>query len=218
MTEPIDTRAIEQFLRGVVSELGLALTNRQIEQLAGHFSLLLRWNRKINLTSLQRPEEIATRHFGESLFLARIFQPGQGLMVDVGSGAGFPGLPLKVAWPWLEAVMLEPNHRKAAFLKEVVRSCGMDGVEVRAERLAEAAQQALRGRASLVTMRAVAIGPDLLDDLKKLLKPSGQLALFLGAKDAAELSKSAEFEWAKPVSIPQSERRVILIGRLAHSS
>ena len=258
MTQPTDNIALQSLLRDVLSDLRLDLNDRQIGQLAVHFSLLLHWNRKINLTSLRRPEEIAKRHFGESLFLATLLSSScvldlaspppeallslprdepirsNGLLVDVGSGAGFPGLPLKIAWPSLRAVLLEPNNKKQAFLKEVVRRCGIEGVEIRAERLEEAARGDLRGphvpacrdrvgwnlvgRASLVTVRAVAIAQDMVDDLKKLLTPGGQLALFLGAKDASALTKTPDLYWDSLISIPHSERRVILIGRVGGGS
>ena len=197
----------------VVSGLGLRLSERQVEQLAMHFSLLVHWNRKINLTSLRRPEEIAVRHFEESLFLTKVVTVESGLLIDVGSGAGFPGLPLKIACPAMTAVLLEPSTKKTAFLKEVIRHCGLEGIEVRSERLEEAAQGELAGRASLVTLRAVALTADLLADLKNLLAPDGRLALFLGEKDALALAASQEFQWEPPAPIPHSERRVILIGQ-----
>ena len=229
----------------VVSGLGLRLSERQIEQLATHFALLVHWNRKINLTGLRRPEDIAVRHFEESLFLVKLLaQVGTGLeacpacpersrrkrgrrtgtdspapelaglLVDVGSGAGFPGLPIKIACPAVTAVLLEPTTKKVAFLKEVIRSCELRGIEARAERLEQAARGELAGRASLVTLRAVALTPELLADLKKLLAPDGRLALFLGEKDALALVASPEMQWESPVPIPHSERRVILMGRI----
>src|SRR5438128_6263048 len=97
--------------------------------------MLLAWNRRINLVSATTPQECVTRHFGESLFLAR-WHRLQGRLLDVGSGAGFPGLALKIAWPDLATTLLEPVAKKRAFLKEVVRACGM-AVEVRSERLEE---------------------------------------------------------------------------------
>ena len=200
-------------MEDVVSGLRLRLSERQLEQLATHFSLLLHWNRKINLTALRRPEEIAARHFEESLFLTKVVKLGTGLLVDVGSGAGFPGLPIKIACPAISAVLLEANKRKTAFLKEVIRSCGLEGIEARSERLEEAARGELAGRVSLVTLRAVALTADLLMDLKKLLAPEGRLALFLGEKDALALTSSREFRWEPPAPLPHSERRVILIGR-----
>jgi len=238
MTLPPDNTAIQSLLREVIANLRLDLNDRQIGQLAVHFSLLLHWNRKISLTSLNRPKEIAIRHFGESLFLAALLSSSgfleagpplseaslalsreeqispDGILVDVGSGAGFPGLPLKIAWPSLRAVLLEPNLKKQAFLKEVVRRCAIKGVEIRAERLEETVRGDLRGQASLVTVRAVAITGGIMDDLKKLLNPGGLLALFVGSKDAWELTKSLDLHWELPIPIPHSERRVILIGRL----
>lgn len=198
------------------------LNLRQMEQLETHFELLLKWNQKINLTAIRKPDEIAARHFGESLFLAKLLPAPKALMIDVGSGAGFPGLPLKIAWPETPAVLLEPNHKKATFLKEVIRSCGLEGIEVRAERLEEAAspeesgRSTLAGRASLVTMRAVKPSTALLRDLAKLLQPGGIAALFLGAADAGSITHasapSSSFSWQSPAPIPESEQRVILIG------
>jgi len=228
---------LEQYrtlVEGVVSDLGLPLGERQLEQLVTHFSLLVRWNRKINLTSIRRPAEIAVRHFEESLFLVKLLRPESGLLVDVGSGAGFPGLPVKIACPAMTAVLLEPTLKKIAFLKEVIRECGLARIEARAERLEVAARGDLAGRASLVTLRAVALTPTLLADLKRLLAPDGRLALFLGEEDALALRKAkrprdgkvvsgaaseprlhgaGEMQWEPSAPIPHSERRVILLGR-----
>ena len=204
-------------LEGVLSDLGLSLSDRQTTQLAEHFSLLVRWNRRINLTSVRRPEEIAVRHFGESLFLVKLLQPETGLLVDVGTGAGFPGIPVKIACPGMTAVLLEPTMKKIAFLKEAIRICGLEGIEARSERLKSAVQD-LAGRAALVTLRAVALTPDLVSDLTKLLAPGGRLALFLGEQDALSLassqSNSKDLHWEPSVPIPHSDRRVILVGRL----
>ena len=200
-------------MEGVISGLGLRLSERQIERLTTHFALLVHWNRKINLTAVRRPEQIAVRHFEESLFLTKVVKVETGLLMDVGSGAGFPGLPVKIACSAISAVLLEPSKKKTAFLKEVIRHCGLEGIAVRSERLEEAAQGPLAGRASLVTLRAVALTADLLVDLKKLLAPDGRLALFLGEKDALVLTASGEMQWEPPAPIPHSERRVILVGR-----
>jgi 16S rRNA (guanine527-N7)-methyltransferase len=199
----------------VVSGLDLPLGERQLEQLATHFALLVHWNKKINLTSIRRPEEIAVRHFEESLFLVKLLKPEAGVLVDVGSGAGFPGLPIKIACPAMTTVLLEPTTKKVAFLKEVIRSCELRGIEARAERLEQAARGDLAGQASLVTLRAVALTPEVLADLKRLLAPDGRLGLFLGEKDALALTASPEMQWESPAPIPHSERRVILVGRSA---
>jgi 16S rRNA (guanine527-N7)-methyltransferase len=197
-------------LRTALARLSLSLDEGRLQQLATHFAILERWNQKINLTSVRRPEDIASRHFAESLFLATLLPPPNGLFVDVGSGAGFPGLPLKVVWPTAPAVLLEPNHKKATFLKEVIRSCGLEGIEVLPQRLEEAAQQI--SPASLVTMRAVKPSPQLLALISRVLAPEGQAALFLGVSDAAIVAQDKALRWHAPVSIPGSQQRVILIG------
>lgn len=211
-TPPLNHKRIGKLLDGVVDAVGLKLNQPQRDQLATHFLLLLKWNEKINLTSIRQPEEIATRHFEESLYLSRLLTPPRGVMVDVGSGAGFPGLPLKIVWPEVAAVLLEPNQKKATFLKEVVRNCRLEGVAVRTERLETVAHGDLAGWAALVTMRAVALTPKLLQGLRRLLQAGGQLALFVGLDAAAQLRHSHGILWEDPVALPNSEQRVILLG------
>ena len=219
----VDPGELRSLLRKTVAEVGVSVNERSIEQMTVHFAMLLKWNRKINLTSLIRVEEIATRHFGESLYLHKVCKEldaqRDGMLVDVGSGAGFPGLPLKAAQPDLATVLLESNKKKATFLKEVVRSAGLEKIDVRALRLDEAlaggnaTKDCLRERASIVTMRAVAVSSGILSDLRKLLRPSGRLALFLGEQDAMAVKKLPFFEWETPKQIPHSKRRAIMIGK-----
>ena len=112
-----------------------------------YLELLLRWNKKINLTGIRDWESCVTRHFGESLYLGR-WVGLSGRLLDIGSGAGFPGLSLKIIFPDLSVTLLEPVA-KEGFLKEVARVCGMNLVEVRGERrrilLAAAAAGLRRG-------------------------------------------------------------------------
>jgi len=208
---------LRPLLEQAASELGLSLSSEQLRQLTTHFSLLLKWNQKINLTSIRKPEEIATRHFEESLFLTKLLPQPDGLLVDVGSGAGFPGLPLKIVWPGVETVLLEPNQKKATFLKEAIRSCGLGGIEVRAERLEDAVGTQLAGRAHLVMMRAVAPTAAVLTNLSRLLAPGGRIALFVGEASVTTLAARPEFDWNRPDPIPHSVRRVILTGLLRNS-
>ncbi|MBI2815696.1 MAG: 16S rRNA (guanine(527)-N(7))-methyltransferase RsmG [Acidobacteria bacterium] len=215
MSENESVTPLEKLLGEAFAQLQLEFTALQMNQCACHFSLLLKWNAQVNLTSLKDPREIAYRHFGESLFLTRVLQPSptDSSLIDVGSGGGFPGLPLKVAWPWLRVVLLEPNHKKAAFLKEVIRTCSLKNAEVRAERVEAVCTGNLQGSASLVVLRAVALGEDVLDQLRRLLAPGGRVALFLGTDDSGRVETHAGFEWTTPVPILHSHHRVILVGR-----
>jgi 16S rRNA G527 N7-methylase RsmG len=118
----------------------------QLDQISTYIDLLLRWNARINLTAIRDPEQIVTRHFGESLFLARHLFPSithhqppatdhpPAGVLDLGSGAGFPALPVKIWAPEIHLTLIESNHKKAAFLREVVRSLTLTNVDVIAGR------------------------------------------------------------------------------------
>ena len=202
-------------LPAILAELGVHLDEAGLALLRTHFQLLVRWNRRVNLTSIRDPSQILRRHFAESLFLTKVVSLGPGLLYDVGSGAGFPGLPLKSAHPELSLVLVESSQKKAAFLKEVVRATGLEGVRVEATRAEELARRPDRELAHWLTTRAVGQTAPLLPLLRQLLLPQGQIALFLGAAAADRASKLTGFDWREPVRVPGSERRVILVGRVA---
>jgi 16S rRNA (guanine527-N7)-methyltransferase len=196
--------------REILQPFGLTLSSRQLAQVLAYLELLLRWNRRINLTALTRPEECLTRHFGESLYLARAVKI-EGSLLDVGSGAGFPGLALKIVFPELAATLLEPTGKKRAFLKEAARACGFDAVEVRPERLQEFAPGST-GRFEAATVRALGEVPETLRLLAPCLKPGGRMCLWLGCSQAAALASTTKIEWQAHVALPLSKSRIILIG------
>lgn len=204
---------LEQLLETAAAAVGVPLTSTQRGQLGIHFRLLLEWNRRINLTAIRDPEQAAARHFAESLFLSTLIPAPAGIFVDVGSGAGFPGLPLKVVWPESCCLLLEPNQKKATFLRDVVRQAGLRGVAVEAARVESLVESATAGEAWLVTMRAVAAEAQLLAAIRRLLRSDGIVALFLGENDAADLTRSEGFQWEPAHAVPDASQRVILIGR-----
>ena len=197
----------------MLAELGVTLDEPGLRVVRTHFELLIRWNRRINLTGVRDPRQILRRHFVESLFLTTVMSLGHGLLYDVGSGAGFPGLPLKAAHPELQVVLVESVQKKAAFLKEVVRTADLQEVRVEAARAEELARRPDRELGRWLTMRAVGRLDRLLPLLRQLLLPQGQVALFLGAADAERASRVSSFAWGEPVTVPGSERRVILVGQ-----
>ena len=189
---------------------GSALSNAQLESLHAYLDLLLKWNSKINLTAVRNPEEIVPRHFGESLFVARqLFpRPIAESVIDVGSGAGFPGLPLRIWNDAADLTLIESSQKKAVFLREVVRTLGLDRVSIETARAEKAAV-----RAELVTLRAVERFDQILQTAHGLLKPSGRLALLIG-ESQVKIAQSAlpDLDWQSPVSIPLSQNRTLLIG------
>jgi len=196
----------------LLSPFGLALTSAQLGSLLTYLDLLLRWNQKINLTAIRTPEECVTRHFGESLYLARWIKL-EGRLLDIGSGAGFPGLALKIAFPALAVTLLEPVAKKRAFLKEVARACQMERVEVRSERLEDFIRRAPTVAFDSVTVRAVGKLGRLIQGAARLLRPGGSLCLWVSEEQAASLIGAEEwFRWERPIPLPLSHRREILVG------
>lgn len=125
-------------------------TGLLLDQLGVYLDLLLRWNGKTNLTAVRDPELIISRHFGESLFTARHL-PRRKTLLDLGSGAGFPGLPIQLALPELQVTLAESQNKKASFLREVVRALGLS-TEVWPKRIEDMPADK---RFDIVTLRAV---------------------------------------------------------------
>jgi 16S rRNA (guanine527-N7)-methyltransferase len=208
------------------SEESAVLTASQLKHISTYIDILLRWNARINLTALRQPEEIVTRHFGESLFAARHLFParvGAGLrparaerssaardhLVDVGSGAGFPGLPIRIWAPHIRLTLIEPNQKKATFLHEVTRALTLTDVNVFPGRT----EAFLATHADVVTLRAVERFEAILPVAARLVAPAGRLALLIGQAQANRVPELApDFQWPSTIPIPLSSQRVLLIG------
>src|SRR6267378_1393784 len=117
-------------IRRALGEFQIAVNDSQVLQIQQYMSILLTWNEKINLTAIRDPLEILNRHFCECMYAAATVPVTVGRLADVGSGAGFPGLPLKIIRPELDVVLIESNVKKATFLAEVIRDLGLRGARV----------------------------------------------------------------------------------------
>jgi 16S rRNA (guanine527-N7)-methyltransferase len=180
------------------------------ERLLQYLGLLLKWNARINLTAVRDAEQMVTRHFGESLFAAvELLRERFTTAVDVGSGAGFPGLPLAIYSPETQVTLIESQNKKAGFLREVVRTLRLSNVMVE-----NARAEALELRAEVVTMRAVEKFDQSAPAAAGLVSPSGRLAMLIGASQVDAAQKLLpQFKFAKPIGLPQSSERVLLVGR-----
>jgi 16S rRNA (guanine527-N7)-methyltransferase len=187
------------------------LPPEQLEQISKYIDILLKWNEKTNLTAVRDAREIVVRHFGESLFAARaLLQPESAPdVIDVGSGAGFPGMPLKLFAPRIRLTLVEAQAKKATFLKEVVRALAFGSVNVVAARA-----ETLTDKADLVTLRAVEKFDEVLPIAGHLVKPGGRLALLIGTGQIGAAHQLPEFAWQEPLKVPQSRTRVLLTGNL----
>jgi 16S rRNA (guanine527-N7)-methyltransferase len=226
------------------------LTESQLNHISTYIDLLLRWNARINLTAIRAPEEIVTRHFGESLFAARHLFPGSSSVVkdsagappfsrsvrkggdvahdvrrttydasviDLGSGAGFPGLAIKIWSSEIHLTLIESNQKKATFLREVTRSLTSTNVNVfaaRAEDFVPASKhESESAQPTTVTLRAVEHLERILPVAARLAGPGGRLALLISQiqlPTAYDLTPGVR--WADPLPIPMSAARDLLIG------
>lgn len=184
--------------------LGPVLAGRFEEQ----FSLILRWNAHVNLTAIRDVEGILVRHFVESIACARALPAGIATLLDVGSGAGFPGIPIALCRPEIAVTLAESQGKKAAFLSEVVRVLGV------AAKVHSGRAETLRAVFDCVTLRAVDKMPQAVKAAGKLVAPGGWLALMTTGKelDALKAAAGTEFAWAEPLPLPGSKDRLLALA------
>jgi 16S rRNA (guanine527-N7)-methyltransferase len=199
-------KAIER----AASEFGITLNPGQIAQIQQYTAILLRWNAKTNLTAIQDPLEILYRHFCESMLGAVVIPAENCRLADVGSGGGFPGLPMKIFRPELDLYLIESNIKKATFLTEVIRELGLTGVRVLVSRYEELSEEV----APLEVVCSRALG-DFAPFLEWAASPAisvQKVALWIGAQDAESVRRLGGWDWQEPYPIPHSLRRFILVG------
>jgi len=190
---------------------GDSLSAEQLANISVYLKLLVRWNSLVNLTSIREDEAIVARHFGESFFAARKLRPlvsSEASLADLGSGAGFPGIPIKIWIPELRVILIESRQKKAAFLNEVIRTLRIKTIEVANRRAEELGTQA-----DLVTLRAVEKFERALLIAQQLVRPGGKLILLVGSQQtSAAKSLLPQFTWQEPHKIPLSSSRILCIG------
>jgi 16S rRNA (guanine(527)-N(7))-methyltransferase RsmG len=178
------------------------LSDLEIGQLHEHYELLQRWNRKINLTSIPSGPEAVIRHYCESLFFAANLPVTEKARVaDLGSGAGFPGVPVAILRPEWAIALIESHQRKAVFLKEATR--GLSNVVVLANRAEDA-----EGSFDWLVSRAV----DPRDVLKNMPRLAPHIGLMLGEGDWESLKSSQAIAWEEPIRLPWGDRRMCVYG------
>jgi 16S rRNA (guanine527-N7)-methyltransferase len=174
-----------------------------------YLSLILRWNARTNLTAIRDEYGILSRHFLESIACAHTLPVGIRTLLDFGSGAGFPGIPIAIVHPEIEVTFAESQGKKAAFLQEAVRTLGVQA-KIHAGRAEE-----LRSLFECLVLRAVDKMEEAVQAAARLTAPSGWLLLMTTESDRKKLEAAAgrEFLWNNPVSIPSGESRIVLVGQ-----
>jgi 16S rRNA (guanine527-N7)-methyltransferase len=234
-----------------------SLSQFQLDQISIYIDLLLRWNARMNLTAIRNEKEIVTRHFGESLFLARNLYPDPSQLpetpchpepsrfireaddaaeskapypsplpsldvpveplrspqvIDIGSGAGFPAIPLKIWAPTLHLTLIESNHKKAAFLSEVARALTLTNINVMTGR-AEVLAPRLSSQADVVTLRAVERLETILPRAVTFLAPKGTLAMLITTAQLSLLKTMPDLKSTLQLKVPESNTRLVSLSQ-----
>src|SRR5712664_4581230 len=191
-------------------EFQLPVSAEQVALIQRYMGMLTAWNDKINLTAIRDPLEMLYRHFCESMFAAVAVPLNSGRLADVGSGGGFPGLPLKILRPELQVFLVESNIKKVTFLAEVIRELGVKGAQVLARRYEELGEEV--APLDYVCSRALGEFPAFLEWASSQQIAAKQVILWIGARDLPEIEKIRTWDWREPIQVPHSLRRLLLVG------
>ncbi|MGC4044079.1 MAG: 16S rRNA (guanine(527)-N(7))-methyltransferase RsmG [Armatimonas sp.] len=216
-----ETRRFCETLSAACEALGIAITEEQVALCARHAALVLETNTHTNLTRITEPEAMALKHYADSLtaFLVLPKLARGASVCDVGTGAGYPGVPMKILRPDLKLTLLDSLNKRVVFLDESCRALGLENVTCRHAR----AEEVKDARFDVVAARAVAALPKLLPWITRLLKPGGRLVLLKGPDMTAELREATpiakkfglQLQEAKEINLPDPEnsgRTLIVYG------
>lgn len=205
-TSPLSPEVIQKALR----EFQVHATPQQVSAIQRYLAMLLAWNEKVNLTAIRDSVEVLYRHFCESMYATVAMPSLAGRLADVGSGAGFPGLALKIACPELHVFLIESNVKKATFLAEVVRELDLEDTRVLVSRYEELGEEI--APIDIVCARALGEFDKFLGWARSERVAASQAILWVGGRDLEEIRRLEGYGWKKPVPIPHSLQRFLLIG------
>jgi 16S rRNA (guanine527-N7)-methyltransferase len=217
---------MQKILLHGAKQFHLSLTQTQLNAFEQYSQELIAWNQKVNLTRIIEPEEIAVKHFLDSLSVCQALPdlPPDFSIIDVGSGAGFPGLPLKIVLPDIQLTLLESTGKKTAFLQHIVDILNLTGITVLTARAEEASQQPThRERYDVAVARAVSVLPILAEYTLPFVKVGGVVIVQKGQHPAEEVKTAAnalgilggQIRQILPVTVPglNAERHLLIIDK-----
>ena len=207
-----DKRLNDLLKKGLI-ELGFMPSEEQTNAFMTYLSELKKWNKAYNLTGLKEDKDIIIKHFFDSLLYLKTLLEGKIRVADVGSGAGFPGLPIKIIRPEIEMYLIEPSRKKAAFLKHIIRQLGLKKAEVIEKRIEEIrANQELAELVDVAVTRALFSIKDFMKKASHIVKEGGTLILNKGPKVDEELKKLQDVKYEiLPINLPFSDIKRYLI-------
>lgn len=200
----------ESTIRKALNDFHIQVDEAQVGQIQEYIKLLLAWNEKVNLTAIRDPLDILLRHFCESMFAAKLVDLEACRIADIGTGGGFPGLALKILLPNAQIALVESSVKKAAFLAEVIRTLGLGNVNVVVSRYEELGEEI--APIDYLCARALGDFGGFLTWAATNSVGAKRVILWLGSKDVEEVQKVKGWTWESSVAVPQSLRRVIIVG------
>lgn len=194
-------------LQKALPDYGIELETEAMGRLAHYLDLLTQWNGKLRLVGSVEAEVLVRRHVAESLWLSQLLPLHGQTLIDVGSGAGFPGMALQLAWPQLQVTLIDANAKKVSFLKTVARTFGLG-------RVLQARLEEVKLEGEIVTARALEhmeeAGPGRF---RQLVAPGGVAAFWIGEETARRWRAKADWQWELSRTIPGSAHRTITLAR-----
>lgn len=205
-------------LQAESSRAGLQLEARCLDRLTAHYQLLVKWSRAVRLIGSTDPVTVVGRHILESLALLPYIPEPRGSLLDIGSGNGFPAIPLKCALPDLRLGMVEPTVRKGAFLTTAIAQLELTDAEVIRGRVDKHRDLARLGRWDCITMRAVAAIPAVLSGAEQALRPGGRLLFMVGAEGRDEIYRrlAPPLELIAVHQLPATRASFVAVVTLSH--
>ena len=224
----LDWKLIMEALKIGAAAMGISLSDTQLTQFEGYFSTLTDWNQRVNLTRIIEKDDVIAKHFLDSLSIMRAVTHLPPRVIDVGTGAGFPGVVLKIIQPDIHLTLVDSVGKKTAFLQQLVDTLGMKNVTILHARAEEVGRDWMhRGKYGLAVARALAPMPVLAEYLLPLVKIGGLMVAQKGTNPADEIASAknafgvlgGDFIQSLAVNIPNLDaaRHLVLVRKIKHS-
>lgn len=180
---------MKEILKRYLNSMKIAITNEQLDKFSLYHEMLASWNEKINLTAITEPCEVALKHFADCIYAANKIPEGASV-VDVGSGAGFPGVPLKIMRPDISVLLLDSLNKRIVFLNELISALELEKIETMHSRAEDGAKKELRESFDIATARAVANLTVLSEYCMPYVKVGGKFLAYKGSAGESEVSEA----------------------------
>jgi len=203
----MDNKNLDELMRDGLIELGMTPSEEQISSFMTYLSELKKWNKAYNLTGLEKDKDIIIKHFFDSLLYLKALPDGEMTVADIGTGAGFPGIPIKVMKPEMEIYLIEPSRKKSAFLRHITRRLELKRIEVIEKSIQEIkVNKELPCLVDAAVTRALFSIKDFTKKASPIVKKGGTLILNKGPKVDEELKmlQNGKYE-VLPVNLPFSD-------------